>query len=269
MKLIDLLEKLEYRCERGSVDTEITGVCYDSRKVTPGCLFVCMAGANFDGHDFAAGAAEQGAAAVVVSRDVTGLFEEREVTVIRVENTRYALAFLSAAWFGHPAKKLTVIGITGTKGKTTTSYLVRSILEHAGIRCGLVGTIETIIGDEVHPAVNTTPESYVLFTNLEPDHIGANEHASFEDYLACKSLLFRQCRIGIVNGDDVHTDKVLEGHTCEVETYGMGVSNLLRAENLQLVQGPGRLGVAFRVAGLLEMEAEVPTPGRFSVYNAL
>ena len=307
MKLIDLLEKLEYRCERGSVDTEITGVCYDSRKVTPGCLFVCMEGANFDGHDFAAGAVEQGAAAVVVSRDVTGLFEEREVTVIRVENTRYALAFLSAAWFGHPAKKLTVIGITGTKGKTSTSYLVRSILEHAGIRCGLVGTIETIIGDEVHPAVNTTPESYVLqesfarmaaaglkavvmevssqalmlyrtqgfvfdygiFTNLEPDHIGGNEHASFEDYLACKSLLFRQCRIGIVNGDDAHTKKVLEGHTCEVETYGMGASNLLRAENLQLVQGPGRLGVAFHVAGLLEMEAEVPTPGRFSVYNAL
>ena len=110
---------------------------------------------------------------------------------------------------------------------------------------------------------------YGIFTNLEPDHIGANEHASFEDYLACKSLLFRQCRIGIVNGDDAHTEKVLEGHTCEVETYGMGVSNLLRAENLQLVQGPGRLGVAFRVAGLLEMEAEVPTPGRFSVYNAL
>lgn len=307
MKLINLLEKLEYECIQGSTDVEVCAVENDSRRVTPGSLFICIEGANFDGHQYAADVVGRGARVLVVSKDVDGASLGEDVTVIRVENTRYAMAFISAAWFGHPAEKLKVIGITGTKGKTTTTYLVKSILEHAGIRCGLVGTIETIIGDTATPAANTTPESYILqetfakmvdagleavvmevssqalmlhrtqgfvfdygiFTNLEPDHIGPNEHASFEDYLACKGLLFQQCRIGIVNGDDVHTEKVIEGHTCELETYGMGRDNMLRAENLELVHAPGKLGVDFHVAGLMNFDVEVPTPGRFSVYNAL
>lgn len=305
MKLSVLLEKLAYECIQGSVDVDVSGVVYDSRKIGEGCLFICIAGANFDGHTFAAEAAAKGAVALVVSKPVEGLPEN--VTVIKVEDTRYAMAFLSAAWFGHPAEKLKVIGITGTKGKTTTTYLVKSILENAGFRVGLVGTIETIIGDTAIPALNTTPESYCLqesfakmveaglevvvmevssqalmqhrtqgfvfdygiFTNLEPDHIGPNEHASFEEYLACKGLLFRQCRVGIVNGDDAHTAKVVEGHTCRLETYGMGENCMLRAERLELVHTPGELGVDFHVSGLLDFDVEVPTPGRFSVYNAL
>lgn len=305
MKLSVLLEKLAYECIQGSFDVDVSGVVYDSRKIGEGCLFICIAGANFDGHTFAAEAAAKGAVALVVSKPVEGLPEN--VTVIKVEDTRYAMAFLSAAWFGHPAEKLKVIGITGTKGKTTTTYLVKSILENAGFRVGLVGTIETIIGDTAIPALNTTPESYCLqesfakmveaglevvvmevssqalmqhrtqgfvfdygiFTNLEPDHIGPNEHASFEEYLACKGLLFRQCRVGIVNGDDAHTAKVVEGHTCRLETYGMGENCMLRAERLELVHTPGELGVDFHVSGLLDFDVEVPTPGRFSVYNAL
>lgn len=307
MKLINLLEKLEYECIQGSTETEVNAVVNDSRRVTPGSLFICIEGANFDGHQYAARAAEQGAAVLVVSKDVEGVPAGESVTIIKVKDTRYAMAFISAAWFGYPAEKLKIIGITGTKGKTTTTYLVKSILENAGIRCGLVGTIETIIGDTAIPAANTTPESYILqetfakmaeagleavvmevssqalmlhrtqgfvfdygiFTNLEPDHIGPNEHASFEDYLACKGLLFRQCRLGIVNGDDVHTEKVIEGHTCEIETYGMGEGNMLRAENPELVHVPGKLGVDFHVAGLMDFDVEVPFPGRFSVYNAL
>lgn len=305
MKLSVLLEKLAYECIQGSVDTEVSGVVYDSRRISEGCLFICIAGANFDGHAFTAEAAAKGARALVVSKAVEELPEN--VTVIKVEDTRYAMAFLSAAWFGHPAEKLKVIGITGTKGKTTTTYLVKSILEHAGYRVGLVGTIETIIGDTAIPALNTTPESYCLqesfakmveaglevvvmevssqalmqhrtqgfvfdygiFTNLEPDHIGPNEHASFEEYLACKGLLFRQCRVGIVNGDDTHTAKVVEGHTCRLETYGMGEDCMLRAERPELVHTPGELGVDFHVSGLLDFDVEVPTPGSFSVYNAL
>lgn len=307
MKLLNLLEKLEYECVQGSTETEVSAVVNDSRRVTPGSLFICIEGANFDGHQYAAQVVEKGAAVLVVSKDVEGVSAGGDVTIIKVENTRYAMAFISAAWFGHPAEKLKVIGITGTKGKTTTTYLVKSILENAGIRCGLVGTIETIIGDTATPAANTTPESYILqetfakmaeagmeavvmevssqalmlhrtqgfvfdygiFTNLEPDHIGPNEHASFEDYLACKGLLFRQCRVGIVNGDDVHTEKVIAGHTCEIETYGMGEGNMLRAENPELVHIPGKLGVDFHVAGLMDFDVEVPFPGRFSVYNAL
>lgn len=306
MKLTDLLCKVDYECMQGSVEREIDRVVYDSRKITEGCLFICVKGANFDGHDFAAEAVEKGAGVLVVSREVPEV-AGRDVTVIRVEDTRYAMAFISAAYFGYPAEKLRIIGVTGTKGKTTTTYMVKSILENAGYKVGLVGTIEVIIGREHIHAGNTTPESYALqeyfarmveagmdavvmevssqglmlhrtqgfvfdlgiFTNLEPDHIGPNEHASFEEYLHCKGLLFKQCRVGIVNGDDSHVDAVLEGHTCQVERYGIGAGNDLRAENVQLVRKPGELGVSFRVEGLMDFEVEVPTPGRFSVYNAL
>lgn len=306
MKLTDLLCKVDYECIQGDEDREIGRVVYDSRKIEEGCLFICIRGANFDGHDFAAQAVENGAAALVVSREVPEI-ADKNVTVIRVEDTRYAMAFISAAYFGYPAEKLRVIGVTGTKGKTTTTYMVKSILENAGYKVGLVGTIEVIIGKERIHAGNTTPESYALqeyfarmveagmdavvmevssqglmlhrtqgfvfdlgiFTNLEPDHIGPNEHASFEEYMHCKGLLFKQCRVGIVNGDDSHVDAVLEGHTCQVERYGIGENNDLRAENVRLVRKPGELGVAFNVEGLMDFEVEVPTPGRFSVYNAL
>lgn len=306
MKLTDLLCKLDYECIQGRTDLEVGQVVYDSRKITEGCLFICIAGANFDGHDFAAEAMEKGARVLIVSREVSET-AGRDVTVIKVTDTRYAMAFISAAYFGYPAEKLRIIGVTGTKGKTTTTYMVKSILENAGYKVGLVGTIEVIIGREHIHAGNTTPESYTLqeyfakmveagmdavvmevssqglmlhrtqgfvfdlgiFTNLEADHIGPNEHTSFEEYLHCKSLLFRQCRVGIVNGDDAHVDAVLKGHTCQVERYGIGENNDLRAESVRLVRKPGELGVAFRVEGLMDFDVEVPTPGRFSVYNAL
>lgn len=307
MKLSELLKDLDYECLQGSVDRNVSAVVNDSRRLQADCLFICIEGANFDGHRFAAEAAEKGAGALLVSKAVEGLGAESGVTVIRVKDTRYAMAFISAAWFGHPAEKLKTIGITGTKGKTTTTYLVRSILQNAGIRCGLIGTIETIIGDEAVPADNTTPESYVLqetfakmvdagmeavvmevssqalmlhrtqgftfdygiFTNLEQDHIGPNEHASFEEYMACKGLLFRQCRVGIINGDDVHAQRVVEGHTCQIETYGLGEDNMLRASGINRVYMPGALGVNFRTEGLIELNVKLPMPGKFSVYNAL
>ena len=306
MQLADLLNKIKYECVRGTIDREISEVVYDSRKVSKDCLFICIEGANFDGHEFATQVIEQGAKALVVSKDVK-IPKDCDVTLIQVENTRYAMAFISAAYFGNPAEKLKVIGITGTKGKTTTTYLVKSILENAGHKVGLIGTIEVIIGDTHIHAQNTTPESYLLqeyfakmveagmdtvvmevssqalmlhrtqgfvfdygiFTNLEPDHIGPNEHESFEDYLSCKGMLFKQCRVGIVNGDDSHWQAVTKGHTCELENYGMNENCMLRAENLQLVQNKGELGVAFHVSGLLDFDVEIPAPGRFSVYNAL
>ncbi len=306
MRLEDLLRGVQYTCLQGSIDREVTQVVYDSRKVSEGCLFICIKGANFDGHDFASEVTEKGAGVLVVSKEVPEV-KDKAVTVIRVEDTRFAMAFISAAYFGHPAEKLKVIGITGTKGKTTTTYLVKSILENAGYKVGLVGTIEVIIGKTHIHANNTTPESYLLqeyfarmveegldtvvmevssqalklhrtqgftfdygiFTNLEPDHIGPNEHESFEEYLACKGLLFKQCKVGIVNGDDSHVNQVVAGHTCELETFGLGENCMLRAEGLKLVHKPGELGVSFWVKGLMDFAVEVPTPGRFSVYNAL
>ena len=304
MKLSSLLEKTKYEILKGDVDTEITDLVYDSRKITKGCVFVCIKGAAFDGHDAAKEAAEKGAVAIVAERKIGA---EGDVTVVKVPDTRYALATLSAAYFSHPADTLKVIGVTGTKGKTTTTYMVKNILEQAGIKTGLIGTIETIIGDKHIPAVNTTPESYILqqsfrkmldegiecavmevssqglmmhrvagfefeigiFTNIEPDHIGPGEHKDFEEYLHCKGLLFKQCRVGIVNGDDSNVDALLEGHCCEVQTFGRGEKNNLRASDEELVKIPGELGVKFKISGTHNMEAEVGTPGEFSVYNAL
>ncbi len=305
-KLSQLLEKIKYQCIAGQTDINVDGVVYDSRKITEGCLFLCIAGANADGHDFALEAVKKGAKALVTQKDIP--MEGMEgITVIRVEDTRYAMAFISAAWFGNPAERMKTIGITGTKGKTTTTYLVKSILENAGHKVGLIGTIEVIIGEKRIHAVNTTPESYLLqeylkqmadigcdavvmevssqglklhrtqgfifdigiFTNIEPDHIGPDEHESFEEYLMCKSLLFRQCRTGIINRDDARFEEVITGHTCGIETYGFGRSADLRAENLKLIKKPGELGVLFDVKGLMDFTAEVTTPGRFSVYNAL
>lgn len=305
-KLSYLLEKLSYECVKGSLEKEISAVCYDSRKITADALFICIEGSNFDGHSVAAQMAEKGASCLVVSKEVD-VPEQSDVTVIKVADTRYAMAFISAAYFNHPADKMKVIGITGTKGKTTTTYMVRSILENAGMKVGLVGTIETIIGDERIPALNTTPESYILqeffakmvdagcdavvmevssqglmmhrtqgfefdlgiFTNLEPDHIGPNEHASFEEYMACKGLLFRQCKVGIVNADDKHVEELLKGHTCEVETYGFKDNADLQAKDVVLYREAGELGVQFSVSGKLSTDVKVPSPGRFSVYNAL
>lgn len=303
-KLKDLLEHLDYQCLQGTTDKEITSVVYDSRKAEPGSLFLCIKGAVSDGHVYAKEVAEKGASVLVV-QDVVEVPED--VTVIQVENSRYAMACISAAWFDHPAKKLKTIGITGTKGKTTTTYLVKSILENAGHKTGLIGTIETIIGEEHIPSANTTPESYLvqqyfakmaeagcdsvvmevssqglmlhrtagftfdigIFTNLEPDHIGPNEHKDFEDYLRCKALLFKQCKTGIFNADDQHLAQILEGHTCEVETFGFSEKADLRAENTRLVTGKGTLGIHYDVKGLMDFPVEIDLPGKFSVYNSL
>lgn len=304
MTIQDILEQSEYELVAGTLEKEITELVYDSRKIVPGCMFVCIRGAAFDGHSCVAQAAAQQAAAVVAERDVE---IPEGLTVIRVADTRQALAELSAAWFGHPAEQLKTIGVTGTKGKTTTTYMVKSILESAGIKTGLIGTIEAVIGETHIPAANTTPESYVIqkyfrqmadagckacvmeassqglmmhrvggftfdlgiFTNIEPDHIGPNEHASFEEYMACKGMLFRQCRIGIVNADDAHLAEVIKGHTCEIETFGMRDGADLQAKQLRLVHKPGYLGVAYHVAGLCDFDVEVDVPGKFSVYNSL
>ncbi|MDO4323432.1 MAG: UDP-N-acetylmuramoyl-L-alanyl-D-glutamate--2,6-diaminopimelate ligase [Lachnospiraceae bacterium] len=318
MRLEKLLEHVSYRCLQGSVDVEVKNVINDSRKVEDGSLFFCIKGAVTDGHKYVPEVVAKGAKVLVVQDEVEA---PQDVTVIQVEDTRYAMALISAAYFGYPADEMKIIGITGTKGKTTTTYMVKSILESAGYKVGLIGTIEVIIGDEVIPANNTTPESYTIqeyfrrmadagcqivvmevssqglmlhrtagipfeigiFTNIEPDHIGPAEHESFEDYIECKSRLFRQCRLGIFNADDAHLEKILEGHTCKVETFGFSEKASLRAENMQLVSRPGYLGIAYTVCGDLSgneaaqcpdsrgmrLDVEIDIPGKFSVYNSL
>lgn len=310
MKLKDLLEKLEYSCLQGSVEEEIIAVKYDSReKDMTDSVFVCITGKVVDGHNYINEVVEKHAKAIIVEKDIelpTG------ITVIKVKDTRIALAFLSAAYFGYPANSLKTIGITGTKGKTTTTYMVRQILESAGIKTGLIGTIEIITPNEVIKASHTTPESYQLqqyfrkmvdegcecvvmevssqglmlnrvagftfdygiFTNMEPDHIGPNEHKDFDDYMYCKGLLFKNCVTGIVNIDDKHVWTVLEGHTCKLETFGLGEGADLRATNIKLHNSLGDLGVNYTVLGKedysdMNFDVTIHVPGIFSVYNSL
>lgn len=312
MILKSLLERLEYRLVQGDVSVDIEAVVYDSRKAAPGCLFMAVVGAKADGHRFLPQVVEMGAAAVIIEEGVSlpdGFTFPEQVTVIETKDSRYAMAIISSAWFGYPADTLPVIGITGTKGKTTTTYMVKSILENAGYKVGLIGTIEIIIGDKHIHAEHTTPESYVLqsylkdmkdagldmvvmevssqalmlhrtagipfeigvFTNIEPDHIGPAEHSSFEDYLRCKSLLFKQCRVGIFNADDSHLEEMLVGHTCRVETFAVDSDKAdLMAKNIRHIHEPGYLGVAFDVVDEAHtLPVVLDIPGKFSVYNAM
>ena len=304
MKCSKLLQHLEYKCRSGSLETEVSAVVNDSRKLVPGCLFLCIKGASFDGHDFAGQAVEKGASVLVVERAVD---VPDHVTVIEVEDTRYAMALISAAWFGYPAKELTTIAVTGTKGKTTTTYMIRSLLERAGHRVGVIGTIEVIIGDEHITVNNTTPESYDihryfrdmvnagcdavvmeassqgfkldrtagimfdygLFTNLSPDHIGPNEHADFEEYLSCKAMLFDQCKLGFANIDDPYFKDITGGAKCPVITFGLDEKADLRAENIELTRDTDFLGVDFDLSGRLTGRVSCGIPGTFNVHNAL
>lgn len=309
MKLGELLEQLleEHSVIRiqGEKEAEVTALVYDSRKAVPsGSAFFCISGTVYDGHEYAGAAAAAGASVIVAEREVS---LPEGVTLVLVPDTRRALAYMSAAWFGYPARKLTTIGITGTKGKTTTAYMVHHILESVGMKAGLVGTVEIKNGVETVTADHTTPESYLLqkyfremvengcqavvmevssqglklsrvagivfdygiFTNLEPDHIGPGEHADFEEYAACKASLFRQCRYGILNADDPHMERMLQGHTCEVMTYGCGEGADLRATDIDLHRTDGKLMVSYRTEGVLAAGFSVPIPGMFSVYNSL
>lgn len=302
MKLSRLLAPLGI--SEGFQDVEVTDVVYDSRKAASGCAFVCLRGSASDGHRYAGKAVEAGAAVVVAEEPL----EAPGAQVILTEDTKAALALMSATFFGNPAgKDIKTIGITGTKGKTTTAHMIRSILEAAGHKTGIIGTIGVAIGDRLIKTDNTTPQSYEIqkflrqmadegceycvmeassiglkdkrvygftfdvgvFTNFSEDHIGGVEHKDMEEYLESKALLFSMCRVGVVNGDDPSVAGILRGHTCEVRTYGFSESPWLRGSHCRHLTKPGFLGVAFEVTGDLEFTAEVDIPGKFNAYNAL
>lgn len=323
MKLSQICKELEYQCIQGSMDTEVRDIIYDSRKIAKETMFVCMVGAVTDGHKYIPDAVEKGASVIVLEKEEEAAQIPEHITVLKVESARLALALMSAAIFDYPDRKLTTIGLTGTKGKTTTTYMIKNVLEMAGKKVGLIGTIGAVIGDRHIPSKNTTPESYELhrmfaamveagceyvvmevssqglkldrtagimfdygvFTNLSPDHIGPAEHESFEEYLYCKSLLFRQCRVGVVNADDEHWEEILKGHTCKVQTFSaaedaVGIATEdaqttdkrsvnLAASDIGFINEDGKLGMHFIVGGCMNCEAKVHIPGRFSVYNSM
>lgn len=307
MKLSQLCKETEYELIQGSLETEVVDLVYDSRKIEKQTTFFCMVGAVTDGHQYITDAIEKGASVIVVERS-EGIPEiPDDITVLRVASTRKALAQMSAAFFGYPAREMTMIGLTGTKGKTTTTYMIKGVLEEAGKKVGLIGTIGALIGEEKIASKNTTPESYELhkmfremadagceyvvmevssqglkmdrtagiqfhygvFTNLSPDHISPTEHASMEEYMACKSLLFRQCDVGIVNADDENAEAVLAGHTCKIKTFAVEKKADLMAANIGFIREYGKLGMSFHTSGMLDVDVKVHIPGRFNVYNAM
>lgn len=298
MKLLIVLNGIEYKLVSGDLDKEITSVEYDSRKVSSGSLFVCVKGFTVDGHTFAGKAAAQGASAIVVDSirtgfpesELKGLTSEFGLTVVEICDTHKNLADLCANFYGHPENKISVFGITGTKGKTTTAFMLREILERSGRKTGLIGTVCNIIADEKIHAEHTTPESRELysmmnavsedngdslvmevssqalkldrvrgityrtaaFTNLYEDHIAPNEHPDMEDYLSCKLKIFDSCKTGILNVDCSVADKVMSYCEGKVKllTYSIGGNADFVAKNLR----PERRG---HVTGtLFELESE-------------
>ena len=304
MRLSVLLEGLTYEVVQGNTEVEVRGIKNDSRRVQPGDLFFCISGAVSDGHKYAQDVAAKGASVIVCEKDVQ---VPETVTVVRVESSRYAMGKISSAFYGKPSEQMTVIGLTGTKGKTTTTYMIREMLERAGIKTGLVGTIEILDGANKIPAENTTPESMVLhkymkdmvdngckavvmevssqglmldrvagvdfdygiFTNLSKDHIGPNEHASFEEYRNWKAKLFTLCKTGIFNVDDKNAGYMMEHADCEKITYGMREHADYCANDVKLYCENGVLGIQYALSGSLSGQMVVDLPGEFSVHNSL
>ncbi len=304
MKLFELLSQLEYALIQGRLDVETGKVTNDTRTLDKGDVFVCVEGYRTDGHLLAGEAASKGAAALIVQKEIKN---PEGVTIVRVEDSRCALAMMSAAYYGYPAKKLKLIGITGTKGKTTVAYMIRHLLQCAGHRTGLIGTIQTDTGLRVTGGVNTTPESWRIheylhemveagfdsavmevssqglkfqrtagilfdagvFTNLGMDHIGPGEHEDFEEYKRCKAQLFRQCRVAVGNADDPACDDMFAKAACRIITYGMKRPADYRAEGLVRLKTPECFGVEFGVEGRRKLSVRMPMPGAFNVYNAL
>lgn len=301
MKLSQLLAGLECRLSGG--DPEITGVACDSRRAAPGCVFVALPGARADGHRFIPAAVAAGAAAVVAERPVEGL----SVPTVVTPNTRRALALISAAFYGHPAQRLTLVGVTGTKGKTTTTHILKAILEAAGHKTAMVGTVGCFIGAErVAETLNTTPESLelhrffaqaveagcthavmevssqalkldrtyglrfdlALFLNLSPDHIGGAEHKDFAEYLSCKAMLFRQCAAAAGNRDDPRFGEIFSGCTAPVTTFGFAPGADVRGGAVRPVRRGGALGSEFSVSGYAA-PLEFSMPGEFNAADAL
>ena len=297
MKLHELLQNTGMTAEAMDTDREITAITCDSRRVEPGCLFVCIDGTAVDGHRFAAAAEADGAAAVVVQRDM-GLR-----TQLLTDNSRRAWAEICANWFGRPSERLHLIGVTGTNGKTTTTTLIKSMLEHAGHKVGLIGTIQNMVGDRVLPARHTTPDSYDLqsmlalmvvegcdycvmeisshaldqqrvagcfcdigiFTNLTQDHL--DYHKTMENYLAAKKRLFSMCRTGIVNLGDAAAPEMMREVPCELVTYSATSD---RADYVARNIRHRADGVDFELVGIGQIgRVRMRIPGQFSVYNGL
>jgi UDP-N-acetylmuramoyl-L-alanyl-D-glutamate--2,6-diaminopimelate ligase len=299
MLLSRLIEGLEIFELSGNLNVEVKDIAYDSRKVTKGSVFICIEGFKEDGHQYVEKAIQNGAIAIVASKK---LDIQENIALIYVDETREAMSFLADKFFHHPSKMFSLVGVTGTKGKTTITYMIRSVLEHCGTKVGLIGTIENRIGQKVIPTERTTPESvdlqglfsemlkesvshcvmevsshalelkrvkYIdfkvgIFTNLSRDHM--DFHKTFDHYLAAKMKLFDLCEVGVINIDTEYGQEVAKKANCKVFTVGIHNHADIRAKNI--LQHKDR--VEFDVISeKYNGHIDIHIPGIFTVYNAL
>ena len=308
MKLKNMLVGLEGLKVKGDLDIEITGLDRNSKNIKEGYLFVAIKGFSVDGHKFINDAIENGAKAILIEEgcDLKEIKNIDNITIVMAKDTREALAITSANFYGNPSKKFKLIGVTGTKGKTTTTFMIKEILERAGKKVGLIGTIAIYInGKKIQDSDRTTPESielqqifakmvdkgvevvvmevssqslklhrvtgcefdYVVFTNFSEDHISPNEHPDMKDYFESKLKLFKMCKNGIVNTDDLHGAKIPNLFPdSNIVTYGIDNYANVLAKDITITNSY----VDFKVK-ITDRNERVKTgiPGRFSVYNSL
>lgn len=304
MKLSEILRATEYTCTDFQ-DREIKDIAYNSRKAGEGIIFVCLCGALTDGHKYAEDAYSRGSRVFVCQRELT---LPSDALIIRVPDTRQALALMSCSFFRHPSREIDVIGITGTKGKTTTAHIIKSILDNADIMTGIIGTVGASYGDVSLPTVNTTPESYELqkmlrlmadggckaavievsslglkfhrtdgtefaygvFTNLFPDHIGTNEHESFQEYAFWKTQLFPLCKKALVNIDDAFSQDIINTCRGQVKTYGYDKNAHYRLISAERLRKDSLLSMSFTArSDGRDKEYILSLPGDFNCHNAL
>ena len=298
MKLKELLADVPILQQHADPEMEISGLCCDSRRAEPGSLFVAVSGFASDGNRFIPSAIAKGAVAVVTAKK-----PEEDIPYVLVESDRLALALISGNYYGRPARKMTMIGITGTNGKTSSTLLLKQVLEKClGAKVGLIGTMENYIGDQVIPTERTTPESFELqalfarmydagcthvvmevsshaisleriggihydvaaFTNLTEDHL--DFHKTMDAYCDAKAELFRRCSRAVVNRDDPYAPRILAAAQCPVLTTSAHGEAGLYAQDVELSSDHIRFAA---VSGEERVQVYVPIPGRFTVYNTL
>ncbi len=304
MELVKVLKGINYTLLKGNINKEINDIKYDSRKVEEDDIYVALVGFNSDGHDYIKDALKNKAAVMVVAKDIE---INEDVTIIKVDDTRIALALMAANYFDNPSRKLVTIGVTGTTGKTTTTHMIWKMLLGAGVKCGLIGSIGIKYNDLVIHTNNTTPESYEIqksfkemvdegithvvmetssqafklnrlygitfdlgvLTNITTDHIGPGEHENHEEYVACKNKLFLNSKEVIVNNDSNYLDDVLKNVKAKIYTYGINNEADLKVKEIKLINEANFLGTEFITTGIIDDTFKISIPGEFNVYNAI
>ena len=289
MKLYRLLERMEFSVLSGSADVTISTIESNSTKVKENSVFVALKGNKEDGHDFVGEAVKRGAIAIVAERQV---YVPDNITVILVRDTRVALSYIAAAYYNYPSERIRTIAVTGTIGKTTLCQMLAKLLTMGGVKTFVMEAgcdyfefhekldyivnlgmdavvIEASSMDMKRQLFAGITFDYAVLTNLYRKHIGENEHCSYKEYIACKSQLFKQSKIGIVNADCEKLTEVLKDHNCRVETYGHKNTNLLYAYQPVLMKRAGYTGTLVHVGGAICTSLELFMPGLFNIYNAL